>query len=104
MTVKKWHHDINKPIVYGIHEDKNCKKPRHYLDNYLKSKSIVPSPNSYTVAKDFSLKQNPMYIKSPRETDVDAIQKFQKKYKFPDQGTYSLNFKPVTNRLLGCFK
>jgi len=34
--VKLWHHDVNKPIVFGIHEDKNSKKPRHYLDILMK--------------------------------------------------------------------
>ena len=47
--VKLWHHDVQKPIIYGIHKDI---KPRHYLDSYLKTKQHVPSPSTYTVAKD----------------------------------------------------
>jgi hypothetical protein len=47
--VKLWHHDVEKPIVYGIHKDKNSKKPRHFLDAYLKTKSIVPPPNTYNI-------------------------------------------------------
>ena len=44
--VKLWHHDVEKPIVFGIHKDK---KARHYLDNYLKAKSIVPPPNAFNM-------------------------------------------------------
>ena len=32
-----WHHDINKPIVFGIHKEK-VKGPKHYLDDTLKVK------------------------------------------------------------------
>ena len=53
--MKMWHHDVNKPIIYGIHKDI---KPRHYLDDVLRTKKIVPPPTQYTVAKDFTIKQN----------------------------------------------
>lgn len=69
--IKQWHHDIDKPIVYGIHQDKNSKKPRHFLDAYLKTKAIVPSPNTYNMSKDFTIKQNPLYSKSPRVMEAD---------------------------------
>jgi hypothetical protein len=39
--VKLWHHDVIKPIIYGIHKDM---KPRHYLDTYLRAKAHVPAP------------------------------------------------------------
>lgn len=39
--LKKWHHDVNKPIVYKIHP---MKKATHFLDGVLKSKKDVPSP------------------------------------------------------------
>lgn len=34
--MKRWHHDVDKPIVYGIHKDVMGKKPRHFLDPWLK--------------------------------------------------------------------
>ena len=37
--MKLWHHDIDKPIVFGIHKEI---KPRHYLDDLLRSKKHVP--------------------------------------------------------------
>lgn len=54
--LKLWHHDINKPIVFGIHQDKYSKKPRHYLDPLIKQKEHVPPPTSYNVCGDFKLK------------------------------------------------
>jgi hypothetical protein len=51
--MKLWHHDVNKPIIYGIHKEI---KPRHYLDEYLKTKKIVPPPNTYNMMKDFTIK------------------------------------------------
>ncbi len=52
--LKKWHHDINKPIIYGIHKEKG--KPRHFLDDILKAKKIVPSPNTYDTSRSFIMK------------------------------------------------
>ena len=37
--MKLWHHDVDKPIVFGIHKEI---KPRHYLDDLLRSKKHVP--------------------------------------------------------------
>ena len=54
--IKKWHHDINKPIVYGIHTEKDSKKPSHYLDTLLKAKAIVPAPNTFNMSRDLSIK------------------------------------------------
>ena len=54
--IKLWHHDINKPLSYGIHKDKVSKKPRHYLDSYMKTKQYVPAPTTYNIAKDLSFK------------------------------------------------
>lgn len=57
--VKLWNHDISKPVSYQIHKESGLrKKPRHYLDNILRSKAIVPAPTTYNIAKDLSLKQN----------------------------------------------
>ena len=70
-----WHQDINLPIVYGIHKDKFSTKPRHYLDGLMKTKKIVPSPNTYNITKDLSIKQNMMTSKSPRITEALEIEK-----------------------------
>ena len=51
--LKLWHHDVDKPIVYKIHKKL---KEKHYLDDYLKTKKIVPPPDTYNIAKDFSIK------------------------------------------------
>jgi hypothetical protein len=51
--MKLWHHDVNKPIIYGIHKEL---KPRHYLDEILRQKKGVPPPNTYNVMKDLSVK------------------------------------------------
>ena len=54
-----WDHDVEKPIVYGIHKDKCSKKPRHFLDAFLKSKAHVPPPNaSHNKQNSFILKTN----------------------------------------------
>jgi hypothetical protein len=53
--IKKWHHDVEKPIVYQIHQDTKFEderfktKKRHFLDPYLKSKAHVPSPDKYSI-------------------------------------------------------
>lgn len=70
--VKLWHHDVIKPIIYGIHKDL---KPRHYLDNYLRAKAYVPAPTSYTIAKDMTIKTNILTGKSPRITHAMEIEK-----------------------------
>jgi hypothetical protein len=44
-----WHHDVTKPIVYGIHLEKYGKHPTHYLDGLMKTKKIVPAPNTYNI-------------------------------------------------------
>jgi hypothetical protein len=98
--MKMWHHDINKPTIYGIHKDI---KPRHYLDDILRSKKIVPPPTQYTVAKDFTMKQNMLNQKSPRITLPVEIEKREKKLKFPEPATYKIEHKLTENRLLGCF-
>ena len=100
--IKKWHHDINRPIVYGIHKDK-FGKPRHFLDDTLRSKKIVPSPNTYDTSKSFLMKQNMMYNKSPRITMAVEIEKTQKKNAFPEPASYKPQMKYVENRTLGCF-
>ena len=57
--VKLWNHDIEKPITYGIHNECGLrKKPRHYLDQYLRNKAIVPAPTAYNVSGDLTFKQN----------------------------------------------
>lgn len=53
--LKLWHHDVDKPIVFGIHKEI---KPRHYLDDILRVKKGVPPPNTYNVRKDLIIKQN----------------------------------------------
>ena len=32
--IKLWHHDVDKPLSYGIHKDRG--KPRHFLDDILR--------------------------------------------------------------------
>ncbi len=98
--VKLWHHDVNKPIVYGIHAEK---KPRHFLDDYLRSKKNVPSPHAYTTAKDLLSPHNPMYAKSPRVTVAVEIEKQAKKKNFPEPTTYSPQMKLVQAHRTGCF-
>eukprot|EP00356_Strombidium_inclinatum_P016753 CAMPEP_0170506206 /NCGR_PEP_ID=MMETSP0208-20121228/54036_1 /TAXON_ID=197538 /ORGANISM="Strombidium inclinatum, Strain S3" /LENGTH=339 /DNA_ID=CAMNT_0010787583 /DNA_START=392 /DNA_END=1411 /DNA_ORIENTATION=+ len=89
--LKKWHHDVNKPIIYGIHKEKG--KPRHFLDDILKAKKIVPPPNTYDTSRTFVLKQNMMHSKSPRVTMAVEIEKTVKKNAFPEPATY----KPSTS-------
>lgn len=98
--MKTWHHDVNKPILYGIHKDI---KPRHYLDDILRVKKSVPPPTQYTVAKDFTFKQNMIHGKSPKLTFCDEIQKREKKNKMPEPATYKIEHKLTEPKLLGCF-
>ena len=79
------------------------RKPSHFLDGYLRSKSIVPSPDKYNIAKDLVIKQNPMHQKSPRKLYTDEIARFWKINQRPDMGTYQLNFKLTDRKLEGCF-
>lgn len=58
------------------------------MDVYLKAKSIVPAPNTYNISKDFIIKQNPLYSKSPRVMAADEIARKAKIYKQPDPMTY----------------
>lgn len=97
---KLWHHDTEKPTIYGIHKEM---KKRHYLDNYLRSKQFVPAPTSYNITKDMTIKANAIVNKSPRITQPEEIQVQAKKDKFPDVGSYSPNYKKQEARLLGCF-
>jgi len=69
--VKLWHHDVQKPIIYGIHKEF---KKRHYLDTYMRSKAYIPSPGNYNISKDFVLKANPIVSKSPRITQPEEIE------------------------------
>jgi len=87
-------------VIYGIHKEG---KKRHYLDTYLRSKAYVPSPASYTIAKDMTIKANCIVNKSPRITQPVEIETQAKKDKFPDVGTYSPKYKKQEARLLGCF-
>ena len=84
--LKLWHHDVHKPVIYGIHKET---KKRHYLDTYLRSKAHVPSPHQYNIAKDMSIKANAIVNKSPRITAPVEIERQAKKDKFPDVGSYS---------------
>jgi hypothetical protein len=43
--LKKWHHDINKPLITVIHAP--GKKVPHFLDGVLTTKKNVPAPNTY---------------------------------------------------------
>lgn len=97
--MKLWHHDVNKPIIFGIHKEI---KPRHYLDDLLRSKKNVPDAK-YQIAKDFTFKQNMLHQKSPRITLPMQIEKREKKLKFPEPATYKINHKQTDARLLGCF-
>jgi hypothetical protein len=97
--MKLWHHDIDKPIVFGIHKEI---KPRHYLDDLLKSKKHVPDAK-YQIAKDFIFKQNMLHGKSPRITLPVEIEKREKKYRLPEPATYKPNHRLVEGKLLGCF-
>jgi len=70
-----WHPDTTLPIVYKIHKDQFRKEPRHYLDEMMKSKKIVPPPNAYNITKDLTIKNNMITSKSPRITEPVAIEK-----------------------------
>ena len=98
-----WHHDITKPIVYGIHKEK-VRGPKHYLDDLIKPKAKFPAPNAYNMAKDLKLNYNIMTTKSPRITEAMEIEKKAKKDKFPDASTYRPDFKSVETKILGCLK
>ena len=67
--IKGWNHDVNKPIVFGIHSDTKGMQ-RHFLDPILKQKLGVPSPASYNISKDFIFKHNMITSKSPRNTEA----------------------------------
>lgn len=84
--VKMWNHDVDKKytICYGIHKDKCSKKPRHFLDPYLKTKEHVPPPNTYNMMGNFNFKQNMLNQKSPRVFPFDEISRKAKLYKSPD--------------------
>ena len=100
--LKMWHHDVNKPIVYGINPI--GKKKSHYLDPILRQKSFIPPPTAYNINREFFMKNDPMCRqKSPRITDAEANIKWAKKMNFPDNGTYKINHKQVENRVQGCF-
>ena len=86
-----WHHDVNKPIVFGIHKEK-VKGPKHYLDDTLRIKKNVPAPNTYNMAKDLKVNYNIMTSKSPRVTEAVEIEKLAKKNKFPDPSSYKPDF------------
>lgn len=98
--LKLWHHDVDKPIIFGIHKEI---KPRHYLDDILRVKKGVPPPNTYNVRKEPVIKMNVMTSKSPRTTVAGEIEKLEKKKKFPAPDSYKPGFKLVENRTLGCF-
>ena len=100
--LKLWNHDVQKPIVYGIHKQI---KARHFLDDILRQKKIVPPPNQYTVAKDFTIKANAIVNKSPRITLAGSIENQAKKDKYPAPDHYKINRKQVSTegRTLGCF-
>jgi hypothetical protein len=89
--------------VYGIHKEVNSKKPRHFLDAYLKTKAIVPPPNTYNLMRDLTFKQNPMHSKSPRIMECEDIARKAKIYKKPEPTSYKPNFTLVENRTIGCF-
>ena len=86
--VKLWHHDVNVPVSYGIHKEKYRKVPRHYLDDHLRAKKIVPPPNAYKIDRDLTLKANIITSKSPRITHAMEIEKQAKKDRFPEASTY----------------
>uniref|UniRef100_A0A7S3FZ33 Uncharacterized protein n=1 Tax=Strombidium rassoulzadegani TaxID=1082188 RepID=A0A7S3FZ33_9SPIT len=98
--LKKWHQDINKPIVYKIHPEQ---KPKHFLDDVLRQKKDVPPPNTYNINRELSIKQNMMHAKSPRVTMVGEIQKTQKKNSFPEPASYKLSTTLIDRRPKGCF-
>jgi hypothetical protein len=98
--LKLWHHDVNKPIIYGIHKDI---KPRHYLDDILRVKKGLPPPTTYEVRKDFNLKTNMLNQKSPRITVAGEIERIEKKKKYPEPATYKINHRLTEGRTLGCF-
>ena len=98
--MKLWHHDVNKPIVFGIHKEI---KPRHYLDDILRVKREVPPPTTYEVRKDFNLKTNMLNQKSARVTVAGEIEKNEKKKKYPEPATYKIGHKLTEGRTLGCF-
>ena len=98
--LKLWHHDVNKPIIYGIHKEL---KPRHYLDDILRQKKMVPPPDTYNVRKDLTVKMNVMNQKSARLTVASEIERNEKKKKFPEPASYKLQHNQVETRTLGCF-
>jgi hypothetical protein len=63
-------------------------KEKHYLDDYLKSKLIVPAPTSYQVRKDLTITQNKWHSKSPRITFPEEVMKIEKKKNVPDPTAY----------------
>ena len=99
--MKHWHHDIDKPIVYKIHEPKG--KPNMFLDQAVKMKAHVPPPNTYNMQRNFIIKQNMMNSKSPRTLESEEIAHQAKRIKHPEAATYKPKHKAVEKRLIGCF-
>ena len=102
--VKLWHHDVNVPISYGIHKEKYRKAPRHYLDDHLRAKKIVPSPTAYKIEGNLILKNNTMTSKSPRITHAVEIEKQAKKDRFPECTTYKISHAGHDPKILGAFR
>lgn len=78
--------------------------PRHYLDDHLRAKKIVPSPDAYKIEGNLILKANVMTSKSPRITHAHEIEKQAKKDRFPEPSTYKISHSGVDPKILGAFK
>lgn len=87
--VKLWHHDINKPVSFGIHKHQ---RPHHYLDELMRVKKEVPAPTSYNVRQGLEVKRNIMNQHGPKNTFPTEIQIKNRKENFPGPTTYELEW------------
>jgi len=102
--IKRWDHDRDEPIVFGIHKPAAGKPAKHYLDDLLKAKEAVPAPCKYDVSRNFVLRQNTsMVIKAPRVTVAAEIEATEKKARFPSPCQYQLIHTRVEPKLAACY-
>ena len=90
--MKLWHHDINKPVSFGIHKHS---KPHHYLDEMMRVKKEVPAPTAYNIIKGLEKNKNIIHQRAPRHTFTQELQNQRKKENFPAPTTYKPEWKRV---------
>lgn len=88
-----WHHDINKPVSFGIHKHS---KPHHYLDDTMRVKKGVPGPTAYNVVQGLEQNKNIMHQRAPRHCFPQELQNQNKKDNFPGPTSYKLEWRRLS--------